>query len=70
MGRERPSLDGRLDPEAQLEAVPDLELRQPGTGQGAITAARGGRGVQLTAAGLENVPEGSMGIMPTPGLRG
>jgi hypothetical protein len=58
------------DPEAQPEAVPDLELRQPGTGQGAVTTAQGGRGVQLTAAGLENVPEGSMGIMPAPGLEG
>jgi hypothetical protein len=51
-----------LNPDAQPEAIPDLELRQPGTGQGAITTPRG-RGTQLTAIGLENVPEGS-GVLP------
>ena len=54
------------NPDAQPEAIPDLELRQPGTGQGAITTPKG-RGVQLTALGIENVPEGP-GVMPESGL--
>lgn len=65
------SLDGAGEssagnPEAQPEAIPDLELRHPGTGQGAITAPKG-RGVQLTALEIENVPEGP-GVMPGSGL--
>ena len=53
------------NPDAQPEAIPDLELRQPGTGQGAITTPKG-RGVQLTTLEIENVPEGCRASCPDP----
>src|SRR5215210_1940565 len=59
--------EARSDPAAQPEAIPDLGLRQPGTGQGAVTAPKS-RGVQLTAFRIWDVPEGCAGVMPVSDL--